>query len=119
MAVDQNLLIMEYMKADCRPARHGVPTAREPYAGVNGSGKHNNWSLTADDGTNLLDPGKTPWENTRFLLFLAAIIKAVDEYADLLRISVADAGNDHRLGCRRRRRPPLFRSFSARSWRAS
>ncbi len=98
MAVDQNLLIMEYMKliAD----RHGMVCLlhEKPYAGVNGSGKHNNWSLTADDGTNLLDPGKTPWENTRFLLFLAAIIKAVDEYADLLRISVAYAGNDHRLG---------------------
>ena len=98
MAVDQNLLIMEYMKliAD----RHGMVCLlhEKPFAGVNGSGKHNNWSLTADDGTNLLDPGKTPWENTRFLLFLAAIIKAVDEYADLLRISVAYAGNDHRLG---------------------
>ena len=70
----------------------------KPFAGVNGSGKHNNWSLSTDTGANLLDPGKTPSENLQFLLFLAAVIKAVDEHQDLLRISVASAGNDHRLG---------------------
>jgi glutamine synthetase len=65
---------------------------------VNGSGKHNNWSLSTDSGVNLLEPGETPYENAQFLLFLCAVIKAVDEYQDLLRISVASAGNDHRLG---------------------
>jgi len=70
----------------------------KPFAGVNGSGKHNNWSLSTDSGKNLLDPGKSPAENIQFLLFLAAVIKGVDEYQDLLRISVASAGNDHRLG---------------------
>lgn len=70
----------------------------KPFDGVNGSGKHNNWSLSTEEGLNLLDPGKEPYKNLRFLTFLAAIIKAVDEYQDLLRVSVASAGNDHRLG---------------------
>ena len=98
MAVDHNLLIMEYMKKTAE--KHGLVCLlhEKPYAGVNGSGKHNNWSCSADSGKNLLDPGKTPWENIKFLIILAAIIKAVDDYQDLLRISVAYAGNDHRLG---------------------
>ncbi len=97
IAVDQNLLTMEYMKKIAE--RHGLVCLlhEKPYAGVNGSGKHNNWSLTAG-GKNLLDPGKTPEENVKFLLILAAIIKAVDDYQDLMRISIAHAGNDHRLG---------------------
>ncbi|MBQ8415482.1 MAG: glutamine synthetase III [Clostridia bacterium] len=97
IAVDQNLLTMEYMKKIAE--RHGLVCLlhEKPYEGVNGSGKHNNWSLTAN-GKNLLDPGKTPEENMQFLLILAAIIKAVDDYQDLMRISVAHAGNDHRLG---------------------
>jgi glutamine synthetase len=80
--------------------RHGLVCLlhEKPFAGVNGSGKHNNWSLATDTGMNLLDPGKSPMENKQFLLFLAAVVKAVDEYQDLLRISVASAGNDHRLG---------------------
>jgi glutamine synthetase len=98
IAVDQNLLIMEYMKKIAE--KHGLVCLlhEKPYAGVNGSGKHNNWSVSTDSGKNLLDPGKTPAENVKFLLILAAIIKAVDDYQDLLRISVAHAGNDHRLG---------------------
>ena len=98
MAVDQNLLIMEYMKKIAE--KHGLVCLlhEKPYAGVNGSGKHNNWSISTDGGKNLLDPGKTPSENVKFLLVLAAILKAVDDYQDLLRISVAHAGNDHRLG---------------------
>ena len=98
LAVDQNLLVMECMKLVAQ--RHGLRCLlhEKPYAGVNGSGKHNNWSLCTDTGKNLLDPGKTPEENAQFLLILAAIIKAVDEYASLMRISVAHAGNDHRLG---------------------
>ncbi len=97
IAVDQNLLIMEYMKKIAE--KHGLVCLlhEKPYAGVNGSGKHNNWSLTAS-GKNLLDPGKTPEENMQFLLILAAILKAVDDYQELLRVSVAHAGNDHRLG---------------------
>ena len=97
IAVDQNLLIMEYMKKIAE--KHGLVCLlhEKPYAGVNGSGKHNNWSLTAN-GKNLLDPGKTPEENMQFLLILAAVVKAVDDYQELLRISVAHAGNDHRLG---------------------
>ena len=97
IAVDQNLLTMEYMKKIAE--RHGLVCLlhEKPYAGVNGSGKHNNWSLTAN-GKNLLDPGKTPEDNVKFLLILAAIVKAVDDYQDLMRISVAFAGNDHRLG---------------------
>ena len=98
LAVDQNLLIMECMKLVAQ--RHGLRCLlhEKPYAGVNGSGKHNNWSICTDTGKNLLDPGKTPSENAQFLLILAAIVKAVDEYASLMRISVAHAGNDHRLG---------------------
>ena len=97
IAVDQNLLTMEYMKKIAE--KHGLVCLlhEKPYAGVNGSGKHNNWSLSAG-GKNLLDPGKTPNENAQFLLILAAIVKAVDEYQDLMRLSVAHAGNDHRLG---------------------
>lgn len=98
VAVDHNQLVMELMKkvAD----RHGLACLlhEKPFEGINGSGKHNNWALSTDTGVNLLDPGKTPAENTQFLLFLAAVVKAVDDYADLLRISVATAGNDHRLG---------------------
>ncbi len=98
MAVDQNLLIMEYMKKIAE--KHGLVCLlhEKPYKGVNGSGKHNNWSVGTDYGRNLLDPGKTPAENIKFLLVFAAIVKAVDEYQDLMRISVAHAGNDHRLG---------------------
>ena len=98
IATDANQLTMEIMKkvAD----RHGFVCLlhEKPFAGVNGSGKHNNWSICTDGGENLLDPGKTPAENAQFLLFLTAVVKAVDEYQDLLRISVASAGNDHRLG---------------------
>ena len=98
MAVDQNLLIMEYMKKIAE--KHGLVCLlhEKPYEGVNGSGKHNNWSLCTDGGRNLLDPGKTPEENIKFLVTFAAIIKAVDDYQDLMRVSVAFAGNDHRLG---------------------
>ena len=98
VATDHNQLTMETMRNVA--ARHGLVCLlhEKPFEGVNGSGKHNNWSLSTDTGVNLLDPGKEPAKNTRFLLFLAAIIKGVDEYQDLLRISVASAGNDHRLG---------------------
>ena len=97
ITVDQNLLVMDYMKRIAE--RHGLVCLlhEKPYAGVNGSGKHNNWSLTAG-GKNLLDPGKTPAENAQFLLILAAIVKAVDDYQELLRASVAYVGNDYRLG---------------------
>ena len=98
VAVDHNQLTMEVMKkvAD----KHGLVCLlhEKPFEGINGSGKHNNWSMITDAGVNILDPGKTPVENTQFLIFLTAVIKAVDEYADVLRISVASAGNDHRLG---------------------
>ncbi len=98
VASDHNQLMMEFMKRVA--LRHGLVCLlhEKPFAGVNGSGKHNNWSLATAEGKNLLDPGKEPYKNTRFLLFLAAILKAVDEYQDLLRVSVASAGNDHRLG---------------------
>ncbi len=98
MAIDQNLLVMEQMKRIAE--RHGMACLlhEKPFAGVNGSGKHNNWSLSTDRGKNLLSPGKTPAENKQFLLLLAAVVKAIDEYQDLLRISVATPGNDHRLG---------------------
>lgn len=98
VAVDHNQLVMEIMKT--MADRHGLACLlhEKPFEGINGSGKHNNWALSTDTGVNLLDPGKTPAENAQFLLFLCAVIKAVDEYADLLRISVATAGNDHRLG---------------------
>ena len=97
-ATDHNQLTMEVMRNVA--GRHGLVCLlhEKPFAGVNGSGKHNNWSLQTDTGKNLLDPGKRPWENLPFLLILAAVIKGVDEYQDLLRISVASAGNDHRLG---------------------
>ena len=98
VAVDHNQLTMEIMKkvAD----KHGFVCLlhEKPFAGINGSGKHNNWSMTTNTGINLLDPGKTPTENVQFLVFLAAVIQAVDDYADLMRLSVASAGNDHRLG---------------------
>ena len=98
VAVDHNQLTMEVMKKVAE--RHGYVCLlhEKPFAGINGSGKHNNWSLTTNTGENLLNPGKTPAENTQFLIFLSAVIKTVDEYADLLRLSVASAGNDHRLG---------------------
>ena len=98
LATDQNQLTMELMKK--LALEHGMVCLlhEKPFAGINGSGKHDNWSLSTDDGQNLLDPGKSPMENAQFLTFLAAIIKAVDEYADLLRLSVASPGNDHRLG---------------------
>lgn len=98
LATDHNQLIMETMKRTAE--KHGLVCLlhEKPFAGVNGSGKHNNWSMCTDSGVNLLDPGKTPHENAQFLLFLVAVIKAIDEYQDLLRISVACAGNDHRLG---------------------
>lgn len=98
VAVDHNQLIMEILKKVA--ARHGLHCLlhEKPFAGVNGSGKHNNWSLTTDDGKNLLEPGKTPHENIQFLLVLTCILKAVDTYAELLRESAADPGNDHRLG---------------------
>ena len=98
LAVDQNLLIMETMKRVAQENGLKCLLHEKPFEGVNGSGKHNNWSLSTDTGKNLLDPGKTPEENAQFLLFLAAVVKAVDEYAALMRISVAYAGNDHRLG---------------------
>ena len=98
IATDHNELTMEVMKKTAE--KHGLVCLlhEKPFAGVNGSGKHNNWSISTNTGKNLLDPGKEPEKNTQFLLFLAAIVKAVHEYQDLLRISVASAGNDHRLG---------------------
>ena len=98
IATDHNQLTMEIMQKVA--ASHGLVCLlhEKPFAGVNGSGKHNNWSMATDTGVNLLSPGETPYENAQFLLFLCAVIKAVDDYQDLLRISVATAGNDHRLG---------------------
>ena len=98
IATDHNQLTMEIMQKVA--AKHGLVCLlhEKPFAGVNGSGKHNNWSMATDAGVNLLSPGETPYENAQFLLFLCAVIKAVDDYQDLLRISVATAGNDHRLG---------------------
>ena len=98
IATDHNQLTMEIMQKVA--SRHGLVCLlhEKPFAGVNGSGKHNNWSMATDTGVNLLSPGETPYENAQFLLFLCAVIKAVDDYQDLLRISVATAGNDHRLG---------------------
>ncbi len=98
IATDHNQLTMEMMKVVAK--RHGMTCLlhEKPFAGVNGSGKHNNWSISTDTGVNLLEPGATPSHNTQFLLFLTAVIKAVDEYQELLRVSVASAGNDHRLG---------------------
>ncbi len=98
IAADHNQLTMEIMQKVAK--RHGMVCLlhEKPFAGVNGSGKHNNWSLSTDTGINLLSPGETPYENAQFLLFLCAVIQAVDDYQDLLRLSVATAGNDHRLG---------------------
>ena len=98
IAVDHNQIVMKTLKKVA--CEHGMKCLlhEKPFAGVNGSGKHNNWSITTDDGINLLDPGKTPHENIQFLLVLACILKAVDTHADLLRESAADPGNDHRLG---------------------
>ncbi len=98
IATDQNQLTMEIMQKVA--SKHGLVCLlhEKPFAGVNGSGKHNNWSMATDTGMNLLSPGETPYENAQFLLFLCAVIKAVDDYQDLLRLSVATAGNDHRLG---------------------
>ncbi len=98
IATDHNQLTMEIMQKVA--AKHNLVCLlhEKPFAGVNGSGKHNNWSISTDTGVNLLSPGETPYENAQFLLFLCAVIKAVDDYQDLLRISVATAGNDHRLG---------------------
>ncbi len=98
VATDNNQLTMEIMQKVAR--RHGMVCLlhEKPFAGVNGSGKHNNWSMATDTGMNLLSPGETPYENAQFLLFLCAVIQAVDDYQDLLRLSVATAGNDHRLG---------------------
>ena len=98
IATDHNQLTMEIMQKVAK--RHGMVCLlhEKPFAGVNGSGKHNNWSISTDTGINLLEPGETPYDNAQFLLFLVAVIKAVDEYQDLLRISASCAGNDHRLG---------------------
>lgn len=98
IATDHNQLTMELMKSVAN--KHGLACLlhEKPFAGVNGSGKHINWSISTDSGVNLLEPGETPHENAQFLLFLTAVIKAVDEYQDLLRVSVSSAGNDHRLG---------------------
>ena len=98
IATDHNQLVMELLQSIAD--KHGLVCLlhEKPFAGVNGSGKHNNWSLSTDTGQNLLEPGETPYENARFMLFLVAVIKAVDDYQDLLRVSVANAGNDHRLG---------------------
>ena len=98
VATDKNQLTMEIMRKVA--GKHGLACLlhEKPFAGVNGSGKHNNWSMATDEGVNLLSPGETPHENAQFLLFLCAVIQAVDDYQDLLRLSVATAGNDHRLG---------------------
>ncbi|MBQ9155359.1 MAG: glutamine synthetase III [Eubacterium sp.] len=98
VAVDHNMLTMEIMKKVAK--KHGMVCLlhEKPFAGINGSGKHNNWSMITNEGDNLLEPGKTPYANLQFLVFLMAVIKAVDDYADLMRMSVASAGNDHRLG---------------------
>lgn len=110
IATDHNQLMMEIMKTVAR--RHGFECLlhEKPFAGVNGSGKHNNWALSTNEGVNLLDPGDSPIENAQFLLFLVAVIKAVDEYQDILRVSVASAGNDHRLGANEA--PPAIISMS-------
>lgn len=114
IATDHNQLTMEIMQKVA--SRHGLVCLlhEKPFAGVNGSGKHNNWSMTTDTGVNLLTPGETPYENAQFLLFLCAVIKAVDEYQDLLRFSVATAGNDHRLGANEAP-PQSFQCFSVTS----
>ncbi len=98
IATDHNQIVMDTMKKVA--LRHDMVCLlhEKPFAGVNGSGKHNNWSMSTNDGLNLLDPGKTPHENLQFLTILCAIVKAVDDYAELLRFSAATPGNDHRLG---------------------
>ncbi|MCL2015075.1 MAG: glutamine synthetase III [Defluviitaleaceae bacterium] len=98
VACDHNQLTMELLKKVATKHNLACLLHEKPFEGVNGSGKHNNWSLSTDSGTNILEPGETPFENAQFLLFLAAVIKAVDDYQDLLRVSCASAGNDHRLG---------------------
>ena len=98
IATDHNQITMELMKSIANEHNMACLLHEKPFAGVNGSGKHNNWSLCTDTGINLLEPGETPYENAQFLLFLVAVIKAVDEHQDLLRVSAASAGNDHRLG---------------------
>jgi len=110
IASDQNQLTMELMKKIAR--KHGLVCLlhEKPFEGVNGSGKHNNWSICTTEGVNLLEPGDTPYENAQFLLFLCAVIKAVDDYQDLLRVSVATAGNDHRLGANEAP-PPVISMF--------
>ncbi len=98
ISIAHNQVTMEIMKNVAKKHNMVCLLHEKPFAGVNGSGKHNNWSMVTDDGTNLLEPGKSPHENAQFLLFLTAIIKAIDEYQDLMRVSIASAGNDHRLG---------------------
>ena len=98
IAADHNQLTMELMQKLARRFDMVCLLHEKPFAGVNGSGKHNNWSMVTNTGVNLLEPGETPYENAQFLLFLCAVIQAVDDYQDMLRISVASAGNDHRLG---------------------
>jgi glutamine synthetase catalytic region len=98
VAVDRNQLTMEMMKKVAKKHGYVCLLHEKPFEGINGSGKHDNWSLCMDTGINLLEPGKTPGDNIKFLVFLAAVVWAVDEYADLMRFSVASAGNDHRLG---------------------
>ncbi|MDY5112884.1 MAG: glutamine synthetase III [Bilifractor sp.] len=98
VAVDHNQLTMEVMKKVADKHHYACLLHEKPFEGINGSGKHNNWSIVTDTGENLLDPGRTPAENTQFLVFLMAVIEAVDDYQDLMRVSVATAGNDHRLG---------------------
>ena len=114
IAADHNQLTMEIMQKIAKKHNMVCLLHEKPFAGVNGSGKHNNWSISTNTGVNLFEPGDTPSENAQFLLFLCAVIKAVDEYQDLLRISVASAGNDHRLGANEAP-PPSFLSFLARS----
>ncbi|NCS87408.1 MAG: glutamine synthetase type III, partial [Ignavibacteria bacterium] len=98
IAADHNQLVMESMQKVA--LRHGMVCLlhEKPYAGINGSGKHNNWSLSTDDGINLLDPGNTPEDNAQFLVFIAALLKAVDTHADIMRGTCGSSGNDHRLG---------------------
>ena len=98
IATDHNQLTMELIQRIAKKHDMVALLHEKPFEGINGSGKHNNWSISTNTGKNLLEPGDTPYENAQFLLFLSAIIKAVDEHQDLLRLSVASAGNDHRLG---------------------
>lgn len=109
IAADHNQLTMELMRKIAKKHDMVCLLHEKPFAGVNGSGKHNNWSLTTNTGVNLLEPGETPYENAQFLLFLCAVIQAVDDYQDMLRISVASAGNDHRLGANEA--PPAIMSI--------